>query len=64
MPILSLFVVLCIFGCVFWGARTLMEAFQFPAPARAVVIVAIVLIFVLGILQSLGGGVPLAHFRL
>ena len=65
MDILSLFIVLVLFGIVFWGARTLMDAFSFPPPAKAVVIVGLVLFFVLGVIQALGGGnLPLPRLRL
>lgn len=52
---IGLLIWLLIACVVFWAARTIMAAFGVGDPIRSVVLVVLVLIFVVYLLQTLGG---------
>ncbi len=56
--ILLLLLIMCV---IIWAARALMSAFGIGDPIATVVYVLLVLIFLLYLWQSLGGGAPLVR---
>ena len=56
MTILGLLIFLVIVGIVFWGARTIMAAFDYPPPVQTTVIVVLAVIVILVFLSGVTGG--------
>lgn len=54
MPLLSILIVLIIFGVVLWAARALLGAFGIGDPIATVVYVLLVVIFLFWLLGAIG----------
>lgn len=55
MTLLGFLVLLLIFCVVVWAAREIMKTFNMPPQIQTVVTVVIVLVFVLWLVEALGG---------
>lgn len=65
MSVISLLVALLLFCLAAWVAQKLLGAFGIPEPIPTIVLVIIVIVFVLWVVQQLGGGasLPVLHLR-